>query len=90
VYDPRLMDQSSLIGRVLYWSSSLAAEQELFYYMVCIDPLLSDFYWPPSSGASLRVSSGGSRAGSSWRGFRVGLLVYLCFILRYGWGYVDL
>jgi hypothetical protein len=85
------MDQFSLIGRVLYWSSSLTAEQKLLYYTVCIDPLLSDFYWTPE----FRGLAEGLLRGSSNLVFLVGLqgvglLVYLCFILRYGWGYVDL
>jgi hypothetical protein len=39
------MDRSSLIDAVLYWSSSLTAEQKMLHYTACIDPLLSDFYW---------------------------------------------
>ena len=41
------MDRSSLTNGILYWSSSLTAEQKMLYYTAAIDPLLSDFYWTP-------------------------------------------
>jgi len=39
------MDRSSLTNSILYWSSSLTAEQKMLHYTAAFDPLLSDFYW---------------------------------------------
>jgi hypothetical protein len=63
------MDRSSLTDSILYWSSSLTAEQKMLHYTACIDPLLSDFYWT----YEFRKFAEGLLGGSSNLVFLVGL-----------------